>query len=210
MFITTAKATVQTNFRLQFAPVPSMSGHRWVISCQEGQPTLSGSILLNVIPLKLVCQRRNYSLIHLQAAGQSSGQSWHCGSTGEVSEKHSSVFNPNILEIMKGFRNHTSSQAEENSHSSGQNFKSVIEADGPWQRILQLCSPDKFPLRKGCSQVCLYSCTCTTTTKVFLLQGLLLLLPGETFCLPVQSLLLNYKSLCSWEKEFPVTVPQSL
>lgn len=49
-----------------------------------------------------------------------------------------------------------------------------------------------------------------TMTKVFLLQGLLLLLPGETFCLPVQSLLLNYKPLCSWEKELLVTVPQSL
>lgn len=48
-----------------------------------------------------------------------------------------------------------------------------------------------------------------TMTKVFLLQGVLLLLPGETFCLPVQSLSFNYKALFSWEEEFLVTVPQS-
>lgn len=58
--------------------------------------------------------------------------------------------------------------------------------------------------------VCLFSRAYTTMTKVFLLQGILLSLPGETFCLPVQSLLLNYQALCSWEKEFTVTVPQSL
>lgn len=76
------KPLLQTDFRLQFAPAPSMSGHRRVSSCWEGLPTPSGSILLNVIPLKLVCQKRNYSLSHLLAAGQPAGQTWHCGSIG--------------------------------------------------------------------------------------------------------------------------------
>lgn len=45
--------------------------------------------------------------------------------------------------------------------------------------------------------VWLYSPACTTMTKVFTWQGELLSLPGETFCLLVQSLLLNYQDLCS-------------
>lgn len=48
--------------------------------------------------------------------------------------------------------------------------------------------------------VCLYSPTSTVMIKVFLLQEVLLSLPEETFCLPVQSLLLHYQALCSWER----------
>lgn len=108
---------------------------------------------------------------------------------------------------LNGFKYHASKQTT-TPHNSGKICKqSIIEGDGLWQRIFQLCALHKIPQRQ-CYCECSFAAVHTRPWRrpFYCVESWSHSLEKNLVVLS-KMWLLNYQALYSWEKEFIRSAP---